>query len=157
MITPEIPFCTRVRFSCPGLFFCFSIWDWVLFIQGLQRTVLDFWGELHCKCWILLVRCPFYPSNPTYPWPLEIFPTSDIFLNSFFKDFLQSSCILISLAWMELHEGILYYLWLLWRVLFPRFLAQPIYHLSKEGLLIVESNLHPDTLLKILISCRSSW
>ena len=42
----------------------------------------------------------------------------------------------LSLAWLDLHQDILYCLWLLWRVLFSWFPSQSIYHLYEGGLLI---------------------
>ena len=45
-------------FGYPG-FFCFFIWSWVLFFQGLWRILLGFWWALHWICRLLLVRLPF--------------------------------------------------------------------------------------------------
>jgi hypothetical protein len=33
--------------------FCFSIWSWENFLQGMLKIVLEFWWELHCICRLL--------------------------------------------------------------------------------------------------------
>jgi hypothetical protein len=51
----------------------------------------------------------FYYVNFTDPWAREIFPSSDIFIKFFLKTwrFYHTS---FSPAWLELPQGILYYL-----------------------------------------------
>lgn len=61
------------------------------------------------------------------------------------------------LAWLELHQDVLYYLWLLWRLFFsPNFFLSSFSLCIEEGYGFVGVVFYPATLLKLVISCRSS-
>ena len=99
--------------------FCYSKWIWELFFLTLWRTELEFWWRLHWIYRLLWARWPFYYINPANPWAWKIFPSSEIFFDFFLKNFWSSYHTDLSLP--QSHQGILYYLWLLWRVSFPNF------------------------------------
>jgi hypothetical protein len=86
-----------------------------------------------CKesCWNFEEDCIF-TVNPTYPCAWKFFLSSNNLLN--FSSGTWSFCPTgLSLAWLELHWDILYYLWLLWRVFFPNFFLIPFIICVKEG------------------------
>jgi hypothetical protein len=59
------------------------------------------------------------------------------YLLPFLSSETWSSCLIdLWLAFLEFFQGILNYLWLLWRILFPWFSSQPVYHLY-EGVLLI--------------------
>jgi hypothetical protein len=77
-----------------------------------------------------------YPANP---WAHEIFLASEIFLQFISSETWSFYHTDFSLAYLESHQGILYYFWLLWRALFPDFFSQPLYLLSRWFMLSTES------------------
>ena len=63
----------------------------------------------------------------------------------------------LSLDYVESHQGVLYYLWLLWNVLFPYFLSLPLYSSCvKKAKDLFELILYPATWLKLFLWFRSS-
>lgn len=95
---------------------CFSIW--VLcwnFDEDCIEYIGCFWlyGHFHCKSY----------------WSMNMI---DLFILWYLLQFLSSKkevnvMHIFHLLGLELPQDILYYLWLLWGVLFPWFLPQPIF------------------------------
>jgi len=95
--------------------FCYSKWICNLHILTLWRIELEFWCVLHLICRFLLARCRFCNSNPANTASWEIFTSSEIFFN-FFLQKLNFLSYIFTLAWVESHQGNLYFLWLFWKV-----------------------------------------
>lgn len=60
-----------------------------------------------------------------------------LLISQLLSSVIWSSCrIGLLLVWLDLYQGILYYLWLLKRVLFSQFCSWPIYKFYKGGLVV---------------------
>lgn len=117
--------------------------------------MLGFWWRLYWISKLILVRWPFYYVNTTDPWGWEIFLSSVIFSSLFFQTLEVLVIQVFYLLEYSYTEIYYYYLWLLWRMLFPWFLSQPLYHLIIGRLLIfLKLILYPTTSLRVLITYR---
>ena len=127
-------FIVENSFHYPGILL--FQWSWELLFLSLWRIELEVWWGLQWICRLLLVRCPFFLCQ-LCPFmsvrEISIFWGLPQFLSPETWSFCHTD---LSPACLESHRGILYHLWLLWRVSFPKFLLQPVYPLSRGRLLI---------------------
>ena len=98
----------------------------------LSRFVISFveiWMGIVLNVHIGFVKMTIFSVcyNPRDLWTWEIFTCSYNFFN-FFKHLKFSSYKSLACFCIEFLNHILYYLRVFWRVLFPQFLAQSLYH-----------------------------
>ena len=117
--------------------YCFGYPGFIIFPYEVEncsfkvyKIVLEFWWAL---CWIyilLLVRWPFSLPNHKHGRSFHLV----ISLLQLLSSGTWSSCHTdLSLSWLELHQDILYHLWLLRRVLFPYFFLSLFILCINEG------------------------
>ena len=78
-------FIVENSFGYPG-FPCYPKWICKLLFLTLWRIELEFWWGLYWICRLLLVNNHFHYGNPTSPWVWKVFPYSEVFSISFFRD-----------------------------------------------------------------------